>query len=152
MMNESATGFFKAVTRLVGTSLCTTMLLVPALAHAQLDGHGPDAWRVTGVEPGKVLDLRMGPGEQYLVIGSFKHDARGLQQITCVPYMTYKIFQELTPKQRVLLGPRWCMMHDASRTVAGWVPQVNLMEDVALTDGEKVPGPSGEKATRTDKN
>ena len=122
---------FCALVRSVATAFVAFVLLVPIAAQAQLDGHGPDAWQVTGIEPGGVLEFRMGPGEQYLVIGSFAHDARGLEQITCVPYLTYEIFAQLTVRQRELLGPRWCMMHDAHRTVAGWVPQANLMEDVS---------------------
>lgn len=35
--------------------------LVPLTVRAEIDGHGPDAWRVTGVAPDDVLNARMGP-------------------------------------------------------------------------------------------
>ena len=59
---------------------------LPLAAHAEIDGHGPDAWRVTGVAADDVLNARMGPGTNYPVIETFAHDERGMQQITCVPF------------------------------------------------------------------
>jgi len=36
--------------------------LFPLATRAEIDGHGPDAWRVTGVAPDDVLNAWMGPG------------------------------------------------------------------------------------------
>lgn len=122
--------------------LAMALMLFAFSACAQLDGHGPDAWKVVDIEPGELLQARMGPGMQYPVIETFRHDERGLGQITCVPYYTLAIYQRMSQQERDSLGPRWCMMHDLKRTKAGWVPQRFLMEDVmspgALSDEELI--------------
>ncbi len=57
-------------------------------ARAEIDGHGPDAWRVTGVAARDVLYARMGPGTAYPVLTRFSPDERGMRQVTCVPHYT----------------------------------------------------------------
>ena len=54
----------------------TGLACAPFPASAEIDGHGPDAWRVTGVAADDVLNARVGPGTGYPVIDSFAHDAR----------------------------------------------------------------------------
>ncbi|WP_113912839.1 hypothetical protein [Roseovarius dicentrarchi] len=98
-------------------------------ARAEIDGHGPDAWRVTGVAADDVLNIRMGPGTDYLVIGQFAPDARGLEQITCVPLLIPAIAHQLSDAQRANLPPRWCLMRSRDFSKAGWVAQRFLMED-----------------------
>ncbi len=98
-------------------------------ANAEIDGHGPDAWRVTGVAPDDVLNMRMGPGTQYLVIDHLAPDARGLRQITCVPLLIPSIQHRLTEAQRAGLPQRWCLMQTDDFAKAGWVAQRFIMED-----------------------
>lgn len=105
--------------------------LLPVVAHAQLDGHGPDAWRVTGVASDDVLNARMGPGTEYPVIETFAHNARGLQQITCVPFFTMAHYQAMSEAELNSLPPRWCLMRSADMGKAGWVAQRFIMEDHA---------------------
>ena len=100
--------------------------------RAEIDGHGPDAYRVTGVASDDVLNMRMGPGTQYLVIDSLPPDARGLQQVTCVPLQIPSIYYKLTEEQRNNLPQRWCLMRTSDLLKAGWVAQRYLMEDVDL--------------------
>src|SRR5690606_24678424 len=97
-------------------------LAAPA-AHAEIDGHGPDAWRVTGVSANDTLNARMGPGTGYPVIETFAHDERNMQQITCVPFYTAAHYEAMTPAQIEALPPRWCLMRNASMSKAGWVAQ-----------------------------
>jgi uncharacterized protein YgiM (DUF1202 family) len=52
--------------------------------RAEIDGHGPDVYRVTGVAANDVLNMRMGPGAHYLVIDRLPPDARGVQQVICL--------------------------------------------------------------------
>ncbi|TNF21359.1 MAG: hypothetical protein EP318_07205 [Rhodobacteraceae bacterium] len=104
-------------------------------ARAEIDGHGPDAWRVTGVAADDVLNMRMGPGTGYLVIDSLAPDARGLEQITCVPLLLPAIRQRLTPAQRADLPQRWCLMRTADLGKAGWVAQRFLAEDTGPAPG-----------------
>lgn len=103
-------------------------LATPA-AHAEIDGHGPDAWRVTGVAANDVLNMRMGPGTQYLVIGSLAPNARGLEQITCVPLLIPSIYNRLSEAERAALPQRWCLMRTPDFAKAGWVAQRFFMED-----------------------
>lgn len=103
------------------------MLATPALA--EIDGHGPDAWRVTGVASDDTLNMRMGPGTDYLVIDRLPPDARGLRLVTCVPLLIQPYYSALTEAQRAALPQRWCLMQSADFAKAGWVAQRFLMED-----------------------
>lgn len=98
-------------------------------AQAQIDGHGPDAWRVIDVGVNDVLNARMGPGTNYPVIETFAHDERGLQQITCVPFYTMAHFSVMTEAELDALPPRWCLMRSADMSKAGWVAQRYLIAD-----------------------
>lgn len=116
-------------TGLIGI-LALAMGVVTSSAKAEIDGHGPDAWRVTRVAADDVLNMRMGPGTQYLVIDSLAPDARGLRQITCVPLLIPQISHRLTEAQRASLPQRWCLMQSADFAKAGWVAQRFITEDV----------------------
>ena len=104
---------------LMGVSLAISFMATAAFA--QLDGHGPDSWKVTGVAANDVLNARMGPGTAYPVIERFAPDTRGLEQITCVPYYSLRHYSAMTEAQISALPPRWCLMRDVNMTRAGWV-------------------------------
>ncbi len=93
------------------------------IAQADIDGHGPDAWRVTGVSASDTLNVRMGPGTNFPVIERFAHNERDLQQITCVPFYNAAHYTALTQAQIAALPPRWCLMRTAAMDRAGWVAQ-----------------------------
>ncbi len=116
-------------TRLMMMAAAIAMALSAPAARAEIDGHGPDAWRVTGVASDDMLNMRMGPGTQYLVIDKLAPDARGLRQVTCVPLLIPQIWNRLTEAQRAELPPRWCLMQTSDLGKAGWVAQRFLMED-----------------------
>lgn len=120
---------FRTAAMVVVALLCAS-LAQPA--QADLDGHGPDGWRVTGVSPGDVLNARMGPGIDYPIIEAFDHDERGLQQITCVPFYTMTHFQAMSEAELAALPASWCLMRDAAMLKAGWVAQRFLMPDDAI--------------------
>lgn len=103
-------------------------------ASAEIDGHGPDAWRVTGVAAGDVLNARTGPGTTYPVIVHFAHDERGLQQVTCVPYLPPAYFMTLSDEDIANLPPRWCLMRSADLSRAGWVAQRYIQGDSRYTE------------------
>ncbi|MEP3114490.1 hypothetical protein [Nisaea sp.] len=103
--------------------------LLPLATQAEIDGHGPDAWRVTGVASDDVLNARMGPGTDYPVIETFAHNERGLEEITCVPFYTMVHFSAMTEAEREGLTPRWCLMRSADLAKAGWVTQRYLIAD-----------------------
>lgn len=98
-------------------------------ARAEIDGHGPDAWRVTGVSSGDALNARMGPGTNFPVIETFAHNERGLQQITCVPFYTAAHYTALSQAQINALPPRWCLMRNKTMSKAGWVAQRYITPD-----------------------
>lgn len=98
-------------------------------ARAEIDGHGPDAWRVTGVSANDHLNARMGPGTNYPVIETFAHNERAMQQITCVPFHTAAHYQRMTQAQIDALPQRWCLMRNASMSKAGWVAQRFITPD-----------------------
>lgn len=115
-----------------GLAVAAAVLVIPcfvAAAHAEIDGHGPDAWRVIDVGANDALNARMGPGTNYPVIETFAHDERGLQQITCVPFYTMAHFSAMTDAEIDALPPRWCLMRTADMTKAGWVAQRYLIAD-----------------------
>ncbi|MFW8565261.1 hypothetical protein [Orrella sp. 11846] len=109
--------------------IAVCMLFSMQMVYAQIDGHGPDAWRVVDLEPGESLDVRMGPGMEYPVTGQIAGDARGLRQVTCVPLYTLEIYQRLSAQERFALGQRWCLMQTGDFGVSGWVPQAFIAED-----------------------
>ncbi|MBV2145117.1 hypothetical protein KUG47_16655 [Falsochrobactrum sp. TDYN1] len=92
-------------------------------AHAEIDGHGPDAWRVTGVPVNDVLNARMGPGTNYPVIERFAPNERDMQQITCVPFYTAAHYTAMSEAEIKALPPRWCLMRNKAMSKAGWVAQ-----------------------------
>ncbi len=98
-------------------------------AHAEIDGHGPDAWRVTGVSANDTLNARMGPGTNYPVIETFAHNERGMQQITCVPFYTTAHYMAMSQAQIKALPARWCLMRNKAMSKAGWVAQRYITPD-----------------------
>src|SRR5690606_21112186 len=121
--------------------LGTWLGVSPAAAQTDLDGHGPDAWRVTGVAPGDVLNARMGPGTQYPVIETFAHNERDLRQITCVPFYGITHFMAMSEAERAALPPRWCLMRHADLMRAGWVAQRYLTPDDTESVAAAAPEP-----------
>jgi len=117
----------------LGVSLVIGLALAAPSVRAEIDGHGPDAWRVTGVSANDVLNARMGPGTNYPVIETFAPNERGLQQITCVPFYTPAIYERMSQAQLDALPPRWCLMRNASMSKAGWVAQRYITPDDAVT-------------------
>ncbi|WP_143163295.1 SH3 domain-containing protein [Roseovarius pacificus] len=107
------------------------LALVPQVAGSEIDGYGPDAWRVSGVTPGDTLNARMGPGTEYRIVGTLAHDERGLIEVTCVPLLTMDIAAGLTDAEVAALPSRWCLMRAADLSRAGWVAARYLIPDNA---------------------
>lgn len=107
----------------------SAIFAIAAPAQAEINGHGPDAWRVTGVASNDTLNVRMGPGTSYPVIERFTHNERGLQQITCVPFYNAGHYTAMTQAQIAALPPRWCLMRTAAMDRAGWVAQRFITPD-----------------------
>jgi hypothetical protein len=139
----------KRIGRIKKALAALALATIPSSALAEIDGHGPDAWRVTGVAANDVLNARMGPGTSYPVIEAFAHNERGLQQITCVPFYTAAHYTAMTQAQIKALPSRWCLMRDMSMRKAGWVAQRFISPDntVAVTPQAAKPSPAHEPYT-----
>lgn len=135
---------FKTLCRAVAVAL--PLLAAPIVAGAQIDGHGPDAWRVDGVASNDTLNVRMGPGANYPVIDSFAHDERGLRQITCVPFYGHGDGAAWSDADRAALPPSWCLMQHSDMIRAGWVAQRYITPDDAVTPAA---GTSGDQAAQS---
>lgn len=105
--------------------------LVPSVSNADIDGHGPDSWRVTGVASHDRLNARMGPGTNYPTIEAFSPNERGMQQITCVPLYTAAQFAAMSQEQIKALPASWCLMRNRAMSKAGWVSQRFITPDNA---------------------
>lgn len=53
--------------------------------QAEIDGHGPDSWRVTGVSADDTLNARMGPSIDYSVIEQFASNERSCNRSPVCP-------------------------------------------------------------------
>lgn len=132
-------------------AVAITISIAATSARAEIDGHGPDAWRVTGVSANDVLNARMGPGTNYPVIETFPHNERGMQQITCVPFYTPAHYERMTQAQIAALPQRWCLMRNAAMSKAGWVAQRFITPDDAVASSGAVTHSVTVFSTRSDK-
>ncbi len=121
--------FWKRPGRLV---VALALLLLATASWAEIDGHGPDAWRVIGVASGDQLNARMGPSTDYPVIDTFVANESGMQQVTCVPLLIGGAHDKLSEKERAALPPRWCLVRSADLAKAGWVAQRYITPDEAM--------------------
>jgi len=75
---------------------------------------GPDWWQVSGVGPGRLIDVQDGPGPRYAARGK-TGDGDVAQNRGC----------------RISLGERWCSVRLAGTGLQGWVAGANLRETAA---------------------
>lgn len=125
----------------IGALATLVLMLLSTVAWAEIDGYGPDAWRVTGVASTDVLNARMGPGADYPVIDSFAAYERGMQQVTCVPLLIGGAHAKLSEAEHKALPPRWCLIRSADLAKAGWVAQRFITPDNTTpseTDGADI--------------
>lgn len=123
-------------------SMALGLAMMMLAAAARADADGPDAWRVVDVAADDSLNVRMGPGTAWPVLGTFGPAARGLQSITCVPLVTDGEWFGMSDAQRHSLPQRWCLVQGASGSPSGWVAARYLAEDGAPIP----PGASGTAA------
>ncbi|RKF14794.1 hypothetical protein D6850_07920 [Roseovarius spongiae] len=113
-----------------------------AAAQSPLDGHGPDAWAVTGVAADDTLNLRAGPGTRYPRIAKLAPNARGIDMVVCVPTLTYQQYRALEAAGHKFAA-RWCLVRLGERL--GWANAAYLAEDAggpaALDAGIPTDGP-----------
>ena len=116
-------------------------LRLSTVAQAEIDGHGPDAWQVRGVASDNMLNARMGPGTDCPIIEIFAQNARGLREVTCVPYYTMAHPSNMTDTEYQGLPSPWCLTQSADLAKAGWVSQHYLAEDGYIPVDSATVGP-----------
>lgn len=94
---------------------------------------GPDFWQVKGVASNDVLNMRMGPGTEYMILDTLPHNARKLKAIVCVPTLDDGDFFALTEAEQATLNgqSRWCYIQ-AEDFKDGWVNMRYMEEDSGL--------------------
>ena len=91
---------------------------------------GPEFWQVKGVRPDDVLNMRMGPGTEYMILDTLPHNARRIRAIVCVPTLDDGDFFALTEAEQTQLNTlsRWCYVQTEDLK-DGWVNMRFMEED-----------------------
>lgn len=91
---------------------------------------GPEFWQVTGVRSDDVLNMRMGPGTDYMILNALPHNARNVKAIVCVPTLDDGDYFSLTEAEQAQINSlsRWCYMR-TDDFKHGWVNMRFMEED-----------------------
>lgn len=121
-------------------------ILVPALlliaaaiwlastGSGRAEADGPDYFRVVGVAPNDVLNIRSGPGAAYALVGTIAPNGNGIRNLGCEGGLTFAEWQAATPAQRdAAQGQRWCRI--AYQGIEGWAAGRFLGEGSAPASG-----------------
>jgi hypothetical protein len=110
------------------TALAAALLaLAPSLALAEADG--PDFYRVQGVAPDDVLNIRAEPSPSADKVGEIPPNGNCIRNLGCQGGLTFEEYSTLSPEQqeaRIRANPRWCRIEYQGTT--GWVAGPYLAE------------------------
>ena len=104
------------------------LLLTPA-DLVQADADGPDYYRVVGVAPDDVLNIRVEPSPHAEKIGEIPPNSDCVRNLGCQGGLTFEEYTTLTPAEqsaRIAENPRWCRIEYQGAT--GWVAGAYLAE------------------------
>lgn len=90
---------------------------------ARAEADGPDFFRVVGVKPGNVLNIRSEPARSGRIVGSAPADGDGLRNLGCRGGMTLAEFTKASEAERAAARyRRWCKVEFEGATgwAAGW--------------------------------
>lgn len=91
-----------------------------AVSPAAADADGPDYFRVSGLKPGSVVNIRRDPAPSAAKVGALPHDADGLKNLGCQGGLSFAEWEKATPARREAARfERWCRI--SYRGVTGWV-------------------------------
>lgn len=92
------------------------------------DASGPDHFRVVGVAPDDVLNIRSEASASAVKIGEIPYDGRGLRNFGCIGGMSFPEWERASSAERQQARRRiWCDVE--FRGVRGWVAGWYLRED-----------------------
>lgn len=92
-------------------------------APAWAEADGPDFYRVVGVKPGNVLNIRSEPSRSGKVVGTVPADGDSLRNLGCQGGMTLDEFSKASEAERAAARyRRWCKVEFQGTTgwAAGW--------------------------------
>ncbi len=97
----------------------------PVLAEAD----GPDYYRVTGVGPDDVLNIRAEPNPNAEKMGEIPPDGNCIRNLGCRGGLTFAEYSSLSPDEqaaRIAEHPRWCRIE--YQGITGWAAGPYLAE------------------------
>ncbi len=112
-----------------GGAMLAALVIAGACASgaARAEADGPDFWRVAGVAPGDVLNIRAAPSPKARALGTVPHDGQGLHNLGCRGGLSFAQWEKAGPAQRERgRRARWCKIE--YRGVTGWVAGRFLVE------------------------
>ncbi len=101
--------------------------LGPGPAAAEADG--PDFYRVTGVRPNDVLNIRAAPAANAAKLGTIPPGGRCIRNLDCQGVLSFQEFSTLSQAEqarRLKQNPRWCRVE--YQGITGWVAGRYLAE------------------------
>jgi heat shock protein HslJ len=105
----------------------------PAPGGARAEADGPDFYRVTGLEPGELLNIRAGPGLDQPRIGAIPYGTDGLANLGCEGGLSLAEWEQASEAERAAgLRTRWCRIRHMG--IEGWVAGWHLAEGAAPAD------------------
>lgn len=106
--------------------------------HAAAEADGPDFYRVVGVAPDSVLNIRVEPSVSSRKIGAIPAGADGIRNLGCRGGLSFDQWTTASPATReAARRSRWCRI--AFDGIEGWVAGWFLAE------GSAAPGPPGKR-------
>ncbi len=103
-------------------------LALACIGEAQATADGPDAYAVTGVAAGDVLNIRDAPSPTATKIGEVPHDGRRLENLGCRGGPTIVQWERMNETEREQARrQRWCKIRYGG--IEGWVAGWFLKED-----------------------
>lgn len=101
---------------------------------------GPDHFRVTGIQQGDVLNIRVEPNAGAEKIGEIPPDGICIRNLGCKGGLTlheYTTLSEEERQQRLKENPRWCRIE--YHKITGWVAGRYLAEWPCTSDSAESP-------------
>jgi hypothetical protein len=96
------------------------IVLLGTATPAAAEADGPDFFRVTGVAPDDVLNIRAEPSASARKIGEIPPNADGIRNLGCRGGLSFTEWEAASPEEREASSrKRWCRI--AFHGVEGWV-------------------------------
>lgn len=120
-----------------GRILITCLAILAGWSAFQTDvafaeASGPDFFRVIGIAPSDVLNIRAEAGADHAKVGEIPPDADGMRNLGCAGGLNFAEWQNASEDERAAaMKRRWCKIDYAG--VQGWVAARFLAEGSAPT-------------------